>query len=380
MDGSVARFHALDALRATMMLLGLVLHSMASYTATPLGEAWPLQDMQTSRHFELPLFVIHLFRMPAFFVVAGFFAALLYERDGVAGFIRNRATRVLLPLIVFWALVGPLVLGAFYFAMTRTGRITGPELLATSARVELAALSPLHLWFLWYLVLFYAVTLAVLVVPGCRSLPLTVAERLTTSRWSLPIWGSVTTLTLLPMSHAGIDGSPMLLAHPRTLVAYGVFFLFGWLLFRGRRGIERLAGWCSWRAPLLALPVLVASYLAASVWSASLPMGHAVRCVFVAFSMWALVLTSLGAFVKYAGLEQRPVRYLSDGAYWIYIIHLPIAVFAVGWLAPHALPAALKFTIVLAVTAAVSVATYHLFVRRTVIGQLLNGRRIPARQ
>jgi len=379
MDTFVGRFHALDALRAAMMLLGLVLHSMASYTATPLGEAWPLQDMQTSRHFELPLFVIHLFRMPAFFAVAGFFAALLYARDGPVGFARNRAKRVLLPLILFWALVGPLVLVAFYVAITRTGRITGPELLATEGRLELSSLSPFHLWFLWYLVLFYAATLVVLLVAGRRSVPLKAAEGLTTSAWSLPIWATATALTLLPMSHAAIDGSPVFLAAPRTLLAYGVFFLFGWLLFRGRRGLARLAAWCSWRTPLVALPFLVVGYLAASVWSADSPAGHAARCVFVGFAMWALVLASLGAFVKYAGRERRAVRYLSDGAYWIYIIHLPIAVFAAGWLAPTALAAVVKFVIVLAVTAAVSVLTYHVFVRRTVVGVLLNGRRVPAR-
>ena len=35
------RYHGLDAMRAVMMLLGLVLHSMASYTTAPIGDAWP---------------------------------------------------------------------------------------------------------------------------------------------------------------------------------------------------------------------------------------------------------------------------------------------------------------------------------------------------
>ena len=73
------RFHALDALRAAMMLLGLVLHSAASYTRTPLGDAWPYHDPHTNVAFDLLVFFIHLFRMPLFFVVAGFFAALLYS-------------------------------------------------------------------------------------------------------------------------------------------------------------------------------------------------------------------------------------------------------------------------------------------------------------
>ena len=55
------RFHSLDALRAAMMLLGLVLHAMASYVTVPLGDAWPFKDAHTTRAFELPLLsLIHI--------------------------------------------------------------------------------------------------------------------------------------------------------------------------------------------------------------------------------------------------------------------------------------------------------------------------------
>ena len=79
------RYHALDALRASMMLLGLVLHSSASYVVAPLHEAWPYKDAATSTMFDLAVFFIHLFRMPVFFVVAGLFAAMLMQRDGARG-------------------------------------------------------------------------------------------------------------------------------------------------------------------------------------------------------------------------------------------------------------------------------------------------------
>jgi glucan biosynthesis protein C len=41
------------------------------------------------------------------------------------------------------------------------------------------------------------------------------------------------------------------------------------------------------------------------------------------------------------------------------------------------LPAVVKFFIVLGVTTLVTVVTYHYFVRSTVIGWLLNGRKYP---
>src|SRR6185295_19682311 len=86
----VPRLHALDGLRAAMMLLGLVLHSAASYVTITLHEAWPFQDRARSGAFDLLVFTIHLFRMPTFFVMAGFFAALLYQREGARGFLAHR--------------------------------------------------------------------------------------------------------------------------------------------------------------------------------------------------------------------------------------------------------------------------------------------------
>jgi hypothetical protein len=88
------------------MLLGLVLHSGASYVLGPITWMWPYRDPRTSLFFNLLLAFIHLFRV--FFVMAGFFAELLYHRDGPAGFVRNRVKRVLLPLVVFWPVVIPL--------------------------------------------------------------------------------------------------------------------------------------------------------------------------------------------------------------------------------------------------------------------------------
>lgn len=70
------RYHSLDALRAAMMLLGIVLHSAASYVAGPMGAAWPYKDAQTSGVFNLTVFFIHIFRMPVFFVAAGFSRAM----------------------------------------------------------------------------------------------------------------------------------------------------------------------------------------------------------------------------------------------------------------------------------------------------------------
>ena len=48
------RYHAMDGLRAVMMLLGLVLHSAISYGVIPYGEAWPYKDASTHALLDAP--------------------------------------------------------------------------------------------------------------------------------------------------------------------------------------------------------------------------------------------------------------------------------------------------------------------------------------
>ena len=80
------RLHALDSLRAIAMLLGIVLHAMMSFIVTPVK--WPAHDTQRSFAFDAIVYMIHGFRMPLFFFLAGFFAHLLVERMGVHEFAR----------------------------------------------------------------------------------------------------------------------------------------------------------------------------------------------------------------------------------------------------------------------------------------------------
>ena len=93
------RIHGLDALRAVLMLLGVFLHATLAYLA---GLDWGAQDPDNQAHWpHVVLDGIHLFRMPAFFVISGFFGALLLERRGLGAMMKNRWSRIFLPLLVF---------------------------------------------------------------------------------------------------------------------------------------------------------------------------------------------------------------------------------------------------------------------------------------
>ena len=92
----VKRRHDLDALRAVAMLLGIVLHAALSFAPIP----WTVSDTQQGDFFYILFAAIHGFRMPLFFLVSGFFTAMLWRKRGLGGLFKQRAKRILLPLVI----------------------------------------------------------------------------------------------------------------------------------------------------------------------------------------------------------------------------------------------------------------------------------------
>lgn len=87
------------------MLLGVVFHAFLSFVFIPI---WPAQDIHQEQFFEVAQHAVHGFRMPLFFLVSGYFTALLWRRRGLRALAVHRAKRVLLPLVVSWFVCLPL--------------------------------------------------------------------------------------------------------------------------------------------------------------------------------------------------------------------------------------------------------------------------------
>lgn len=83
------RLHALDATRAFALLLGVVFLGARSLVPAPMGG--PVLDASASRLFDWFFFSSHTFRMELFFLVAGFFAHLVFHRRGFTTVARQPA-------------------------------------------------------------------------------------------------------------------------------------------------------------------------------------------------------------------------------------------------------------------------------------------------
>ena len=110
-EPAVQRRHDLDALRAIAMLLGIVLHAALSFTPIP----WPVHDSHQGTFFEVAFAAIHGFRMPLFFLLSGFFTAMLWRKRGLSGLLRQRVMRIALPLFIGCFTIIPVMWGVNFF-------------------------------------------------------------------------------------------------------------------------------------------------------------------------------------------------------------------------------------------------------------------------
>lgn len=382
------RYYALDALRGVMMMLGIVLHASIFYIANP-----PLPmptDAHTSVVFDAIVLFVHSFRMPLFFVLAGFFTSLLVEKYGVAGSYENRAKRIFAPFVLGLFTIVPLTAWAAVsmFVSAQTGdqqlvlSMAQLELLDFSA-MEAAGLrpdpSPVHLWFLYFLLWFYLLIPLLLFVN--RRLAGTRLDaalgRLCASPLALPLFGLWTSLTLLPFRGGLVfEGFTYFVPELHALLYYGSFFVLGWFFHRWRGILEVFSGTLrgTGLAALLLFPAaaLLGERVLAGDASA-LTQGLAVLAN--GFATWALIYFITGLFLRFLDSPSPWSLYISQSSYWVYLLHMPVVTFCAWYVLPAELPAGLKFIFDVTVTTIVCFASYHYLVRRSWVSVLLCGRR-----
>ena len=96
---ATTRLHGLDALRGGALLLGILLHSFLAF----LPDLGCIVVDETPREYTGAISsTIHLFRMPLFMLLAGYFARVVVHKRGMRRYLRERTVRIALPLFAFW--------------------------------------------------------------------------------------------------------------------------------------------------------------------------------------------------------------------------------------------------------------------------------------
>lgn len=366
------RIHALDHLRSHMMLLGIVFHLSLNYSSAPIGADWPYRDVANSGFYTFLVSFLSTFRMPVFFLVAGFFTALLVSRRGEAGLIKNRGQRIVLPFLIFWPLLSAASTLAWGFQdHLKSGGISLDQLQAAFSNPPLY-----HLWFLYFLGLFYLLILA-----------LWRTTKIGSANWigslSPYIWNRLTPLLLaIP---AGLllfwNGTLQLSApkgfmpQPSIILYYFSFFIGGFFLYFCRHKLYSLPRFSlTWFILLLASAVIyLLQFQGISTEQLETLRLPLVAALAQASAVWCLSLLVLNAYLRFATSNSAATRYLTDASYWIYLIHLPLTILIPQWLAETQISVHAKFLVAFVAVFSIAVLSYHLFIRGTWVGVMLNG-------
>ena len=342
------RFHELDALRASAMLLGIVLHAAIFLIPGAWDEEYP---HEVSGVYTLVFFAIHGFRMPVFFLLSGFFTAMLWQRRGLRQLGKHRLKRIGLPLIIGCFTILPI-----------TALIAIPDEfeLIWWPFVWLSGLQ--HLWFLWFL-LWMAGGFMLAIKLGVK--------------FSHPVmWWLAIPLTLGPQllmreEIFGPDTSAGLVFSPTVLGYYTLFFVFGAFFYQRNIVIRQ---W--WTAALLPAVALVLPAGLAFLYEVQTEWSGPVAAVLQTGYAWLVCFGMMGLFRWIAARQRAWVRYISDASYWLYLWHLALVVAGYKLILDWPISIHLKFLLICVAVTGILLVIYQLGVRYTPIGAMLNGKRV----
>jgi glucans biosynthesis protein C len=382
---AVVRYHYLDNLRALAMFAGVLFHAALAYSPL-LENLWFTSSGNTSASIDIVSFFAHLFRMPIFFLVSGFFAIMMIEKRGIGGFIKNRSLRILLPFIIFFPILAIVIMGAIGWAMENVNNLSPMlqffKMMANNPDAPQATISTMHLWFLFNLFLFVLVTAQLHKFNFFQS-------KLINNISSIKFILLVLPLVMVPSMYSQFAPHPAadkLYPELWSFGFYGLFFILGCIIFLKQRLLDELE---AYKHVLLIVSLIVYGIfyymlpdsielddLAGNAFGGfNPPTNH----LYVALceSIVAVYMTLYCLLVgrKLLSKSNKVLKFISDSSYWVYLIHFPLLLIIQFLLVDAHMNMWLSFIISTAATFLVSILSYILFVRWTPIGWLLNGRK-----
>lgn len=316
MPSPAKRLHHLDAARALLLLLGLPFHvaTKAIFESEPAAV-----DFQQSLLIGGWASLTHVFRMFAFFMLAGYFAGMIRERKGSRAWLLERTRRLGLPF-----LASLLTLGALQFQLQG-------ELLHKPSPHFLGL--PLALDHLWFLIVLLAFCVTYALVPPRRLPPGSAVRRAMLMEGP----GSLVLLLLLALwglvRYASEQVPPIPNAPSETLlwqqyVFHAAGFALGVLAWHGQIGEQLFALKSRWIVPgiaLLLIPYVPLDPLIRPALGKEIYPDLAGTLTLRALELPLAYLMSLALFRLLAWAVTGPSRVITffvDGALAIYLFHL----------------------------------------------------------
>lgn len=364
---SSKRIYGFDVIRTLAMWLGIVLHSIIAYKIVPEA-GWPFDYQYGSIFFDWLYDFIHSFRMPLFFLVSGFFCRLVIIRSGLKYFLKQRYKRIFIPFVLGVLFIVPLTLLPFNYFRFYILQHESMNVAVKNSVVKMFHWGGIaHLWFLYYLLLFYiAITIYFIILKKLNF------EKKYLKKFGIFRFCCLSFFLLffilfifkaeIPVVSTGLKPN---LFH---FIYYGFFFSLGFFIHFNFQILNKIS-------VLWLFFILVGILLNLILFKIELQNNFLAIIFLTAIETICLIFGFIGFFVKFCNKENLIWQYLSDSSYWVYLIHMGLVAFFQVLFIDSFIPPFLRPFTVLIFTLCLSLISYHYLVRYTAIGDLLHGSR-----
>ncbi len=368
----------LDALRGLAALGVVLLHACVPYMNPKVpGLAWSTMDQPhwiASQCFWL----IELFIMPVFLILAGYFAWISLKRSGVKRLIQSRTRRLLVPLGFGAIVILPADLYIWLAGWVADGKIPLRKMkslkFADGVDQDLWGLS--HLWFLEYLFLYMLVL----------GLAYAIYQRQPfVSR--LFHFAAVGNRLFFPSVLFAVAGLTLLF-HPEVVWGFqhrfypvfskwiysGAFFAAGVCVATFDQEMRTLARFAVRNAGY-ALAFTIPAMLLGN-WHLSggdQAFANLTLAITTTAAASFITVSLIGFAARFRQPIHRPWKYLAAASFWIYLVHHPILGLMqidFKWMLPATSPV-LKVLLGWVASVSLSLLTYEVWIRKSRLGMLL---------
>ena len=358
---SQTRIHFMDPMRSILMMLGVVVHTAQIYSPS---QSWYIHSENPTSTAGHIIDFIHLFRMPAFFVIAGFFCFLTLKKASTRDFIKTKCKRILLPFVSTAIILNSLQIGFLehmgWQAFEAASYLTGGGWIG-------------HLWFLINLMCYFVLAAWAWQVGASIITKVNNIVKPTLSR--TPIFVVVLLLPVVwicihALKQFGIPIYSTVLGEISiySLLIYLPYFLVGIVLASNRELMTRFVQQNTWLC-IIGLALCFGAYHS--------PAGDisVIKVYLHTLSIWLSVVLIFKLFHHFFNQGSALWVYLSGASYTTYLFH-NILVILVGCVMIHYNVSALAgMCITIVTTTIITLAIHKYLVSRNKTLQLLfNGK------
>lgn len=357
------RIYYMDSMRSVLMILGVVLHSANVFSSSD----WAITNTETSIFFHYLVEAIHLFRMPAFFIVSGFFCHMTLKKYNSRLFIKIRIPRIIIPLIVTAFTLNLFQNYLLHHYADVTIYMTDKEFWLHGAWLS-------HLWFLNCL-LYYFIISALLYsyIPNTLNFINKITNNILTKSKGLYLFIlPLITIILLKLSYIiptiGNSGYDFSISDS---IKYSGYFIFGIILGTNRELLDKFI------KPSNPLLLITLTFLTSLI---SIYLNTDIHNKFISEYLthiitWLSCMACFYLFFRFFNENSVLFKYLASASYSIYLFHHVFVIFIGIFIIQLQINIFIKFLILMSsVFIVTNIIHYYLINRYSIICYLFNGR------